>query len=145
MTMLNMYLNFDGNTQEAFDFYRSVFGGDYAVVMRFSDMPPSEGVEILANIADKIMHIALPISDNCVLMGSDRVAEFCTNDTTYVQGNAYSISITPDSDTEAERIFESLAEGGQVMMPLEPQFWGSLFGMLVDKFGIQWMVNYDIT
>ena len=137
MPALNPYLNFMGNTEEAFNFYKSVFGGDFPMVMRFKDTP--EAAKVPPNEQDKIMHIALPIGKN-VLMGTDTLESMGRKLTT---GNSFSLSISAKSKEEANQIFNGLAAGGQVMMPLENTFWGAYFGMLTDKFGVQWMVNHD--
>lgn len=141
MAAINPYLTFNGNCEEAFNFYKSVFGGEFPYVGRFKDMPadphhspmpPSE--------ANKIMHISLPISKETILMGSDSSDAFGK---ATVEGNNFSISVNADSEEEARKIFESLSAGGKVTMPLDKTFWGALFGMLTDKFNIQWMVSYD--
>lgn len=140
MAKVNPYLHFLGNTEEVFNFYKSIFGGEFAAVMRYGDMQ-GEGCEGLSDDdKTKIMHIALPLSDGHVLMGTDAVGEFA-NDAVF--GNNISLSISVDSKEEAEKVFNGLAEGGAVTMPLNDTFWGAYFGMLKDKFGIQWLVNYD--
>lgn len=136
MTTVNPYLGFSSNCEEAFNFYKSVFGGDFLTVMRFKDMPfeqmdKSEG--------EKIMHVALPIGQGTILMGSDTPASMGPTTT----GTNFSISISPDSEEEATKLFNGLSAGGQVTMPLDKAPWGAYFGMLTDKYGIQWMVNYD--
>lgn len=136
MPSLNPYLNFNGNTEEAFNFYKSVFGGEFATIMRFKDVP---GEQKSSSEDNKIMHVALPVGKNNVLMGSDVPDAFpkvATGTNTY-------ISITADSEDEAKKLFNGLSAGGHVQMPLEKAFWGALFGMLTDKFGILWMVSYD--
>jgi len=137
MSALNPYLNFMGNTEEAFNFYKSVFGGDFPMVMRFKDTP--EATKVPPNEQDKIMHIALPIGKN-VLMGSDALESMGHKSTA---GNNFSLSISAKNKEEADQVFNGLAAGGQVTMPLENTFWGAYFGMLTDKFGVQWMVNHD--
>ena len=137
MPSINPYLSFNGNAEEAFNFYRSVFGGEFAAVMRFKDSPPQyQGSE---KESEKIMHIALPIGKGNMLMASD-VPEAYPEP---VAGSGYSISVTADSEQDAKKIFDGLSEGGKVTMPLDKAFWGALFGMLSDKFGVQWMVSYD--
>ena len=139
---LNPYLNFKGNTEEAFNFYKSVFGGEFAMLMRFKEAPGQEGCEeqnIAGNEPEKIMHIALPIGES-VLMATDAVGAMAEKLTT---GNNFSISINAQSKQEAERIFNGLSEGGNVTMPLADTFWGAYFGMLTDEFGVNWMINYD--
>lgn len=137
MATINPYLNFMGNTEEAFNFYKSVFGGEFVTVMRFKDMPGHE--QMPAAEQNKIMHIALPIKGN-LLMATDMLESMGQ---TLQTGNNYSIAIQPDNEAEAHHLFNGLSAGGHVMMPLEKASWGSLFGMFTDKYGIQWMVNYD--
>lgn len=137
MTVINPYLAFNDNCEEAFNFYKSVFGGEFAMVMRFKEMPAEyQGAE---SEGEKIMHMSLPIGQGTMLMGSDTPAGMgpVTN------GNNFSITISVDSEAEAARLFKGLSAGGQVTMPLDKTFWGAYFGMLTDKFGVQWMVNYD--
>ena len=141
MTTLNPYLTFNGNCEEAFNFYKSVFGGEFPYLGRFKDMPPQEGCgEIPESEMEKIMHVSLPISKECILMGSDSSEAFGQ---ATVVGNNFSLAVNTDSNEETERIFNALAEGGQITMPLDKTFWGAYFGMLVDKFGVQWMVNNE--
>jgi PhnB protein len=140
MTTLNVYLTFNGNCHEAFSFYKSVFGGEFGSVGKFGDMPPQEGYEILENEKDRIMHMSLPISKETVLMGSD--SSSFSGDATI--GDNISLSINTSEKEEADRIFDELADGGKVTMPMNNTFWGSYFGMLTDKFGINWMVSFDI-
>ena len=137
MATLNTYLNFNGNTEEAFNFYKSVFGGEFAFMQRMKDTP--EVGKVSEADKDKIMHVSLPIGGN-MLMGTDVLesmppTKFGTNS---------SISISPESEEEAKKLFDGLSAGGQVGMPLEKMFWGALFGFFTDKFGVQWMVNYEI-
>ncbi|MEW5675149.1 VOC family protein [Flavobacterium enshiense] len=139
MTSVQPYLTFNGTCEEAFNFYRSVFGGDFAYAGKFKDMPPSGEFSISDADKEKIMHISLPIG-NTVLMASDTV-EGCGNPVTF--GDNFSVSINAESEEEATRIFNGLSAGGKVTMPLNKTFWGALFGMFTDKFGINWMVNYD--
>ncbi len=139
MTKLQSYLNFAGNAQEAFDFYKSVFGGEFSSVVRFKDFP-MEGVAISKEDEDKIMHIALPIGDDSVLMASD-VLESLGHE--LAQGNNVYVSVHPTSREEADRIFSALSEGAEVEMPIADQVWGDYYGSLKDRFGVQWMVNYS--
>ncbi len=144
MAKINPYLNFNGNTEEAFNFYKSVFGGEFAMVMRFGEMPGCdempEDKQISEGDKSKIMHIALPIGKDNVLMATDAIDSMGQKLT---EGNNFSISISTDSKEEAENLFNALAEGGTVTMPLADTFWGAYFGMLKDKFGIQWMVDHE--
>lgn len=135
---LNPYLNFSGNCEDAFNFYKSVFGGDFAVVMRFSDSPPEYAPA--ENEKNKIMHVALPIGNGSMLMGSD-VPEHMGGKVT--NGTNFSIAISADSEADADKLFGGLSAGGNATMPMAKQFWGSYFGMLTDKFGVSWMVSYD--
>jgi len=142
MTTVNLYLNFDGNCEEAFNFYRSVFGGEFNHIGRFKEMPPQPGQPpIPEELAEKIMHISLPISKETILMGSDVGGEWSKD---FQQGNNFTISANTDNTDEATRIFNALAEGGTVKMPLAKTFWESYFGMLTDRFGINWMVNCEL-
>ena len=137
MATLHPYLNFNGNAEEAFNFYKSVFGGDFEMVMRFKDVPSEH--QMGESDGDKIMHMALPVGNSSMIMGSD-VPEAYGKVTFGTNSN---ISISAQSEEEAKKIFDGLSAGGEVTMPLDKAFWGSLFGMLKDKFGIQWMVGYD--
>jgi PhnB protein len=137
MTTINPYLNFSGNCEEAFNFYQAVFGGKFSMVMRYKDIPAE--YQTAENEAEKIMHVSLPIGAGTVLMGSDRPDSMGPT----TSGNNAYISISAESEAEAARLFAGLSAGGQVNMPLEKTFWDAYFGMLTDKFGIQWMVNYD--
>lgn len=144
MAKLNTYLNFRGNTEEAFNFYKSVFGGEFAMIMRFGEMPGCdempEGKQISEDDKGKIMHIALPIGNGDVLMATDMLESMGQKLT---EGNNFAISISAESKEEAEKLFNGLSEGGTIKMPLADSFWGAYFGMFNDKFGIQWMVNHD--
>ncbi len=130
------YLNFAGNAEEAFNFYKSVFGGELSSVVRFKDFP-MEGVEIPQADEDKMMHIALPIGDN-ILMASD-VLE--SQGQQLVQGNNNYVMVSPDTKEEANKIFNGLSQGADVEMPIADQPWGDYFGSLKDKFGVMWMVD----
>jgi len=137
MPSINSYLNFAGNTEEAFKFYQSVFGGELSM-MRFSDTPA--GANVPPAVKDKIMHASLPIGKDDILMATDACEEMGFN---LKQGTNYYICISPESKEEADRLFNNLADGGKVNMPLADMFWGAYYGDLTDKFGIQWMVNYQ--
>ncbi|HYF31738.1 MAG TPA: VOC family protein [Chitinophagaceae bacterium] len=139
MAKMNPYLNFDGKTEEAFNFYKSVFGGDFMGPMhRMRDMPG--GDQIPENEKDRIMHVTLPIGDGDHLMGSDTVPSMGHK---LVEGNNVQISLHPTSREEADRLFNGLSAGGKVEMPMQDTFWGAYFGSFEDKFGIKWMVNYQ--
>ncbi|WP_114790901.1 VOC family protein [Niabella yanshanensis] len=136
---LNPYLNFDGNAEEAFSFYKSVFGGEFAGgIMKMSSAPGTENLP--DEEKERVMHVSLPLDNNQTLMASDIVPSMGHKLT---QGNNVYLSLHPDSKEEADKLFNALAEGGKVEMPMEDQFWGDYFGSLVDKFGIGWMVNYN--
>jgi PhnB protein len=138
MTKLHTYLNFAGNTEEAFNFYRSVFGGEFASLVRFKEFP-MEGVSIPKDDEDKIMHISLPIGEDNVLMATDTLQSLGQQ---LVQGNNIYISVDPSTKEEADTIFNALSEGGEIEMPIADQAWGDYYGSFKDKFGVRWMVNY---
>lgn len=139
MATTNTYLNFNGNCEEAFLFYKSVFGGDFNYIGRFNEMPPHAENQLSEEEGNRIMHVSLPIGSS-ILMGSDTGGEWASS---FVQGNNFSVSITADSREEADRLFTGLAEGGTITMPLSDTFWGDYFGMFVDKFGIGWMISFN--
>lgn len=139
MTTINTYLTFNGNCENAFDFYKSVFGGDYTHIGKFKDMPEDPKFPVAESDKEKIMHVSLPIG-NTVLMGSDTGGEWSAN---FIQGNNFSVSINTESKQEADRLYEHLSKGGKIIMPMNKTFWDSYFGMFTDKFGIQWMVSFD--
>lgn len=139
MLTINPYLNFKGNTEEAFKFYKSVFGGEFAALMQFKDAPEAD--KMPAGDRGKIMHVSLPIGKGNVLMATDALESMGQ---TLTVGNNFYISIHPDNKEEATRLFNGLSAGGKVTMPLGDTFWGAYFGMFTDKFGIQWMVNYAL-
>jgi PhnB protein len=138
MITINPYFNFNGNTEDAFNFYKSVFGGEFTSVQRFKDTP--HGDQMSAADKEKIMHVALPIGKGNILMGTDILESMGQK---LNLGNNFSLTINPESEAEAEKYFNKLSVGGTVVMPLEKAFWGAYFGMVTDKFGIQWMVNYE--
>lgn len=140
MTTVNVYLTFNGNCLEAFNFYKSVFGGEFPYVGRYKDMPAEGGHEASPVDGDKIMHISLPISQETTLMGSDTGGEWASH---FKEGNNFSISINTDSKENADRFFSGLSAGGMVAMPMDKTFWGDYFGMFTDKFGINWMVSFN--
>lgn len=142
MAQTSTYLNFSRNTEEAFNFYKSVFGGDFlgGKINRFGEIPPQEGMPPIAE-ADKklVMHVALPILGGHLLMGTDAPESmgFKVN-----QGNNVYIALHTDSRYEADILFTKLSEGGGVESPMQDMFWGDYYGALTDKFGIKWMVIY---
>lgn len=139
MIKLETYLNFNGNTEEAFEFYRSVFGGEFSSLIRFRDMPMA-GSEIPEADTGKIMHISLPIGNN-TLMGSDNLESLGMK---LNQGNNVYVFIAPDNKSEADRIFAVLSDGGVIEMQMADQAWGDYFGSFRDKFGIMWMIDVII-
>ena len=138
MAQINPHINFNGNAEEAFTFYKSVFGGEFSMIMRFKDLSGTE-FQVAENEANKILHIALPIGKN-ILMANDvpeimgRVNE---------SENRSKISISAESKEEADRLFNGLSAGGEIEMPIADSPWGSYFGMFRDKYGIEWMVDFD--
>ena len=140
MAMLNPYLNFNGNTEEAFNFYRSVFGTDFVALQRYRDTPDPICSQVSPADADKIMHIALPIGKNNILMATDALSSMGQS---VRAGDNFSLSLSADSHEEAVRLFNALSAGGTVTMPLDKAFWGAFFGLLTDRYGVQWMVVYD--
>ena len=137
MAKLNPYLNFDSTCEEAFNFYKTVFGGEFkGGIFRMGDM---EGIEVPEEERDLVMHVSLPIG-NDILMGSDVGSE---QRQYFKSGNNNYISIFPETREEADRLFSELSRGGEVEMPMEDQFWGDYFGSFKDRFGIYWMINYN--
>ncbi|CAN5164378.1 VOC family protein [soil metagenome] len=140
MARVSTYLNFARSTEQAFLFYKSVFGTEFATpIMRFGDIPAHPGQTELVEV-DKnlIMHVELPILAGHVLMGTDAPESMGF---TLVQGNNVFINLEPDTREETERLFNALAEGGKIDMALQEMFWGGYFGSLADKFGLRWMFN----
>lgn len=138
MANINPHINFNGNAEEAFTFYKSVFGGEFATIMRFKDLASEEFV-VAETEANKIMHIALPIG-NSVLMGND-VPEILGR--TNENENRSKIVISAESKEEADKLFNGLSAEGQIEMPISDSPWGSYFGMFRDKYGIEWMIDFD--
>ena len=139
MTTINPYLTFKGNCKEAFNFYKSIFGGEFMSIDTFGNMPPVEGMPpVPEEMKDHIMHVSLPISKETILMGSDTGGDWAPK---LIEGNNFSISVSTENMEETDRIFNALAEGGKITMPLEKTFWNAYFGSLTDKFGINWMVD----
>ena len=134
---LTIYLHFNGNCREAFEFYRSIFGGEFELFNTFREGPPDMGMS--EEELDQVMHVSYPIGSSD-LMGSDVPSQFGPAP---VQGNNFSISYQPESREAADELFDKLSDGGQVTMPMEEQFWGAYFGSCIDKFGIGWMLNTE--
>ena len=142
MAAINPYLMFNGTCEEAFLFYKSVFGEEFSHISKFKDMPAAEEggcAEFSEKDANRIMHVSLPIG-NTILMGSDSNEQ--SGDVKF--GGNFSVSINVESKDEADRIFNGLSAGGNVFMPMGDTFWGAYFGMFTDKFGVNWMVNFDV-
>jgi PhnB protein len=137
MKAINPYLNFPGNSEEAFNFYRSVFGGEFLNIQRFKDTP--EGPKVSEKEKDMLMHISLPVGKGNVMMATDTLDSLGQKLTV---GNNITLSIETESKAEAEKIFNGLSAGGKVTMPLQDTFWKAYFGMVNDKYGIHWMVSY---
>ena len=136
---LSTYINFNGNCREAFEFYRSVFGGEFAVMETFRNGPSDMGMP--DDELDNIMHVSFPIGSS-VLMGSDMPSTFGPP---VKQGNNFSISYSATSREESDDLFGKLAKGGAVSMPMQDMFWGSYFGSCTDKFGINWQINFEVS
>ena len=142
MATVNAYLMFDGNCEAAFNFYKLSFGKEYSSLSRFGEIPPQEGMPPLADeMKNRIMHVSLPISAETILMGSDTMPGMGPGITV---GNNFSVAVGVNSKEEADKLCAALSEGGKITMPLEVTFWNAYFGMWTDKFGINWMVNYDL-
>jgi PhnB protein len=138
MAQINPYLVFNGNCEAAFDFYKSVFGGEFNMISKFKEMPPMDGIEMTAELGEKVMHVAYNIGSS-ILMGSD--ANPMQGNVSF--GQNISLSINTESKEDADKFFNGLSADGQVTMPINDTFWGAYFGMFTDKFGIIWMVNFD--
>ena len=138
MAQINPHINFNGNAEEAFTFYKSVFGGEFAKIIRFKDLSGPE-FQPTPNEANKIMHIALPIGKN-ILMAND-VPEYMGR--TNENENRSKISIRADSKEEADKLFNGLSVGGQIEAPIGESPWGTYFGMFRDKYGIEWMIDFE--
>ncbi|MBI2106283.1 VOC family protein [Candidatus Woesearchaeota archaeon] len=138
MIKIEPYLIFDGNCEEAFNFYKEVFGNEFLTISKFKDAP-QEGMELNEEDKKRIMHVSLPIGNETMLMGSDTPKQ--TEGTTF--GDNISLSIQANSENEATNIFNRLSDGGRIKMQLAKTFWNAYFGMCIDKFGIHWMINYS--
>lgn len=140
MKTVHPYLNFSGNTEEAFNFYKKVFGKEFESIVRFKDMP-MDGMELPEEDLDKIMHIGLPLTNEIYLMGTDAL-ESCGQKLN--PGNNMYICISPENKDEAFQLHKALSEGGKVGMEMAEQPWGALYGDCTDKFGVQWMINFEL-
>jgi PhnB protein len=137
MKSISPYLNFDGRTEEAFTFYKSVFGGEFVSLQRYKDMPGAE--KFPAKEREKVMYVALPLGSGGLLLGSDVPGTMLKG---FKVGTNAHIMIEAESEEEARRLFSSLSQGGKVVMPLQKEFWGALYGSFADRFGVQWMINF---
>jgi len=134
----NPYLRFMGNSSEAMNFYKSAFGGEFASFIRYKDVPGGE--KMSAQDQEKIMHISLPISKDQFIMATDMLESMGRN---LIAGNNFHILLQAESEAEVEKLFTVLSNGGKIESPLNKTFWGAYFGMCADKFGINWMINYE--
>jgi PhnB protein len=130
------YLNFDGQAEAAFNFYKSVFGGEFTANMKMTEAP--DGDKLSPEEQNRTMHISLPIDEETILMGSDIIPSAGHH---LIEGNNMYICLSPDTKEEADRLFNGLSKDGEIEMPIQDQFWGDYFGSFIDKFGIRWMVN----
>ncbi|MCW8849514.1 MAG: VOC family protein [Melioribacteraceae bacterium] len=137
MKSVNPYLNFNGNTEEAFNFYKSVFGGEFLSLMRFKDIPGESPIPEEAK--NGIMHISLQIAPNVTLMGTDAIESMGQ---VLQVGNNTHILLEAESREEADKLFSGLSQGGKIEMPMADQFWGDYYGNFADKFGINWMISF---
>ena len=138
MVSINSYINFNGTTEAAFNFYKAALGGEFTSLQRFKDTP--EGDKLNDTDKEKIMHVALPIGDTGLLMGTDAIESMGHK---LIEGNNFSLSLNAGSDAEADELFSKLSAGGKVTLPMTRMFWGAYFGMFTDQFGIQWMVSSE--
>ncbi len=138
MKSVNPYLNFNGNTEEAFTFYQSVFGGDFLAVVRFKDFGHNP-MSVPEKDRNKIAHVALPLGGGAILMGTDTLESLGQ---TLRVGNNHYITLETDSPEEADQVFNALSAGGGVEMPLQKTEWAEKYGICSDRFGIQWMVSF---
>ncbi|HTS43015.1 MAG TPA: VOC family protein [Puia sp.] len=140
MASVSIYLNFMGNTEEAFNYYKSVFKTDFsAPIMRMKDAPPNPNFRLSEKDKNAVMHVALPILGGMEIMGTDMLESMGHK---LVVGNNTTINLEPDSRAETERLFKMLSDGGSDIAPLADQFWGATWGTCLDKFGVRWMFNF---
>jgi len=137
---IHAYLNFDGRAEKACRFYAEVLGGTLTEIHRFGSLPPDAGFELTDEQKGMVMHVGVELSDGQMIMASDTLEGMGPP---RVEGTNFSLSVHPGSREDADRIFQGLAEGGTVTMPMADQFWGDYFGSLTDRFGVNWMVNYN--
>lgn len=135
---INPYFNFPGNTEEVLNFYKSVLGGEVPMIVRYKET--GEASKLPAEDLDKIMHMGLQLPNGLIIMATDYTSERLAS---HQPGNNFHLSISVSSKEEADSVFNGLSAGGSIMVPMRMEFWGAYFGMFTDKFGIQWMVNFD--
>ncbi|GAB3413558.1 VOC family protein [Niabella aquatica] len=140
MTIVNPYLYFNGNCEEAFNFYKSVFRAEFKYIGRYKDVPQTDR-SVFSDQDNKIMHVSLPISSETTLMGSDNAALFRQGGSI----NNFSLAISTDKKEEADRLFQALSIHGEVKLPINETFWGSYYGIVTDQFGISWKVSFELT
>ena len=140
MTTVNAYITFNGNCEEAFRFYKSVFGGEFLFIGHYKDVPPTDRQTFQLENDEKIMHVSLPISKETILMGCDSTQ---ASGQESIIGNNIALSVNLDDKEEADRLFNELSVGGQIKMSMGQTFWGSYFGAFTDRFGISWLINCD--
>ena len=133
----DIYLHFNGNSKEAFSFYKSIFGGEFITVQRFKDVPGGEKMD--PEMQERMMHISLKISPHTTLMATDMMGK---EENELKFGNNFHICLQTDSEKEADKLFQSLSQDGKIEMPMNKTFWGAYFGMCQDKFGVLWMISY---
>jgi len=138
MATINPYIYFNGNCEEAFNFYKSVFQKEFTYIGRYKDVPQADRA-VFQEADEKIMHVSLPISKETVLMGADNKEAY----TELLSYNNFSLIVHGDTKEETEQLFTKLSEGGQIKMPLNQTFWGSYYGICIDKFGIMWKVTIE--
>lgn len=138
MITVNPYLYFKGDCEEAFNFYKSVFEVEFKYIGRYKDVPQAEK-HIFHEQDNKIMHVSLPISNQITLMGADNTEVHKGN----ISNNNFSLSITSDSKKEADKLFQKLSEGGKIKLAMNETFWGSYYGIVNDKFGVNWKISFE--
>jgi PhnB protein len=138
MPTLNVYLYFKGNCEQAFDFYKSIFGGEYEFIARYKDISKKARENFPYCTDEQIMHVTLPISNETILMGADLIN---SNQEVDESRSGFSLYVNTNNRKEAARIFEALSDEGDIIIPIDDQFWGSYYGLCIDKFGISWKVS----
>ncbi len=139
MITINPYLYFNGNCEEAFNFYKEIFKTEFIYIGRYNDVPKNDKY-LFKEQENKIMHVSLPISKQMTLMGSDNAEAYRDS----VSNNKFSLSITTDKKEEADKLFKKFSEGGVIKLAMNQTFWGSYYGIVTDKFGINWKISFDL-